>query len=150
MLHGVLQQPRIILKSSKQTMTPQRFARASKTRPLLYKKECRISLWASHFSLSHFLLRHLDTFTLCVDNQPPLVPDTVSRPHQLQCHTARLLLELLQPVHANPGARRNSTHPHRLYPCKPFSIVRHAYPLLPRILNASVAMRKQINTPTPV
>lgn len=56
MLHGVLQHPWIALKSSKQTMTLQRFARASKARLLLYKRECRMSFWgASHFSLLHSL-----------------------------------------------------------------------------------------------
>src|SRR4051812_3779664 len=91
-----------------------------------------------------------DTLTLCVNNKPPLVRYTVSPSHQLQCHTARLLLEALQLVHTNPGARGNSAHPYQLYPCKPFSIVQHAYPLLPRILNVSIAMRKPMNIRTPV
>jgi hypothetical protein len=67
--------PRSALKFSKQTMTLQRFARASKARLLLYKKECRISFWGLPiFSFLYFLLRHPDTLTLCVDNKPPLVP----------------------------------------------------------------------------
>src|SRR5271163_1532174 len=33
-----------------------------------------IVLGASHFSLLHFILRRLDTFTLCVENKPALVP----------------------------------------------------------------------------
>jgi hypothetical protein len=66
----------------------QRFARASKTRLLLYKKECRISLGASHFSLLHFILRHLDTLTLCVDNKRPLVPpDAFTSPSATMPHS---------------------------------------------------------------
>lgn len=141
MLHGVLQQPGIVLKSSKWITTLQRFARASKTRVPLYKKECHILPWGSPLSLLHFILRRFDTFTLCAENKPALVPDTVSLPHLLQCHTARPLLEPLQLAHANPGVTRNSAHLYQPYPCKPFSIVQHAYPLLPRIPNASIAMR---------
>src|SRR5271168_1608395 len=33
-----------------------------------------IALGASPFSLLHFILRRLDTFTLCVENKPALVP----------------------------------------------------------------------------
>ena len=53
--------PRSALKSSKQTMTLQRVAHASKARLLLYKKECRISFWG--LPIFSFCISFQDTLT---------------------------------------------------------------------------------------